>query len=139
MSRSPTIANCDDVAVAVAVAVDVDAPSAPSLQPSPLPANCMCICFSAAGPSRAPSPAMDPDTSRSRFHSRGEEMVKGAAMETVLLRRQCPPGIAENFAAAVRDMSAALLEKQHELLARASAAAGAPSHTSSAKYPRFSY
>jgi hypothetical protein len=65
---------------------------------------------------------MDPDTSQSRFHGRGEEMVKRAAMETVLLLRQCPPGIAENFAVAVRDMSAALLEKQHELLARASAA-----------------
>jgi hypothetical protein len=27
---------------------------------------------------RAPSPARDPDSSRSRFHDRGEEMVKGA-------------------------------------------------------------
>ena len=40
-------------------------------------------------------------------------------MEAVLLLRQCPPGIAENFAVAIRDMNAALLEKQ---LARASAA-----------------
>jgi hypothetical protein len=71
---------------------------------------------------QAPSPAKDPDTSKSRFHGRGEEMVKGAAMEAVLLLRQCPLGIAENFAVAVRDMSAALLEKQHELLARANAA-----------------
>jgi hypothetical protein len=44
-------------------------------------------------------------------------MVKGAAMEAVLLLRQCPLGIAENFAVAVCDISAALLEKQHELLA----------------------
>jgi hypothetical protein len=43
-------------------------------------------------------------------------------MEAVLLLRQCPPGIAENFAVAVRDMNAALLEKQQELLAQASAA-----------------
>jgi hypothetical protein len=49
-------------------------------------------------------------------------MVKGAAMEAVLLLQQCPLGIAENFAVAVRDMNAALLEKQQELLARASAA-----------------
>ena len=46
------------------------------------------------------------DTSRSRFHGRGEEMVKGAAMETVLLLRQCPPSVAENYAVAVRDMNA---------------------------------
>jgi hypothetical protein len=38
-------------------------------------------------------------------------MVKGAAMETVLLLRQCPPGVAENYAVAVRDMNAVLLEK----------------------------
>lgn len=44
----------------------------------------------------------------SRFHGRGEEMVKRAAIEAVLLLRQCPLGIAENFAIAVRDMSAAL-------------------------------
>ena len=49
-------------------------------------------------------------------------MVKGAAMEAVFLLRQCPLGIAENFEVAVRDMSAALLEKQHELLAQASTA-----------------
>ena len=49
-------------------------------------------------------------------------MVKGAAIEAVLLLLQCPLGIAENFAVAVRDMNAALLEKQQELLARASAA-----------------
>jgi hypothetical protein len=137
MSRSPTIANCDDVAVTVAVDVEIDAPPAPSLQPSPLPAHCRpIVCVYASVPlvlhehwqmswakdsaQRAPSLAMDPDSSRSRFHGRGEEMVKGAAMETVLLQ-QCPPDIAENFAVAVRDMSAAVLEKQHELLARASA------------------
>jgi hypothetical protein len=138
MSRSPTIANCDDVAVAVAVDVEIDAPPAPSLQPSPLPAHCRpIVCVYASVPlvlhehwqmswakdsaQRAPSLAMDPDSSRSRFHGRGEEMVKGAAMETVLLLRQCLEDIAENFAVALRDMSAALLEKQHELLARASA------------------
>jgi hypothetical protein len=71
---------------------------------------------------RAPSPSRLPETSRSRFHGRGEEMVKGAAMETVLLLRQCPPSVAENFAVAVRDMNAVLLEKQQELLARAKAA-----------------
>jgi hypothetical protein len=43
--------------------------------------------------------------SRSRFHGCGEEMVKGAAMETVLLLRQCPLSVAENYAVAVRDMS----------------------------------
>jgi len=37
------------------------------------------------GAQRAPSPARDPNTSRSRFHSRSKEMVKGAAMEAVLL------------------------------------------------------
>ena len=68
---------------------------------------------------RAPSPARGPDPSRSRFHGRGEEMVKGAAMETVLLLRQCPPSVAENFAVAVRDMNAVLIEQQQQLLARA--------------------
>jgi hypothetical protein len=68
---------------------------------------------------RALSPARAPNTSRSRFHGRGEEMVKGAAMETVLLLRQCPPSVAENYAVAVRDMNAVLLEKQQQLLARA--------------------
>jgi hypothetical protein len=67
---------------------------------------------------RAPSPVKDPDISRSRFHGRGEEMAKGAAMETVLLLRQCPPNIAENFAFAVCDMNAVLIEKQQQLLAR---------------------
>jgi len=46
-------------------------------------------------------------------------MVKGAAIETVLLLRQCPPALAENYTVAVRDINAALLEKQQELLARA--------------------
>jgi hypothetical protein len=46
-------------------------------------------------------------------------MVKGAAMETVILLRQCPPSVAENFAVAVRDMNAVLLEKQQQLLSRA--------------------
>jgi hypothetical protein len=40
-------------------------------------------------------------------------------METVLLLRQCPPSVAENFAVAVREMNAVLLEKQQQLLARA--------------------
>jgi hypothetical protein len=35
---------------------------------------------------RAPTPTREPDASRTRFHGRGEEMVKGAAMETVLLQ-----------------------------------------------------
>jgi hypothetical protein len=43
-------------------------------------------------------------------------------METVLLLRQCPPGIAQNFDVTIRDMSAALVEKHHELLVRANAA-----------------
>ena len=66
---------------------------------------------------RALSPARSPNTSRSRFHGRGEEMVKGAAMETVLLLRQCPPSLAENYVVAVCDMNAVLLEKQQQLLA----------------------
>jgi len=40
-------------------------------------------------------------------------------METVLLLRQCPSSVAENFAVAVCDMNAVLLEKQQQLLARA--------------------
>jgi hypothetical protein len=68
---------------------------------------------------RALTPIQELDASRSRFHRHGEEMVKGAAIETVLLLRQCPPALAENYAVAVRDMNAALLEKQQELLARA--------------------
>jgi hypothetical protein len=40
-------------------------------------------------------------------------------METVLLLRQCPSSVAENYAVAVRDMNAVLLEKQQQLLARA--------------------
>jgi hypothetical protein len=38
-------------------------------------------------------------------------MVKGATIETVLLLRQCPPSVVENYAIAVRDMNIALLEK----------------------------
>jgi hypothetical protein len=68
---------------------------------------------------KAPSPTRDLDASRSRFHGHGEEMVKGAAMEAVLLLRKCPPSLAENYAVAVRDMNAVLLEKQQQLLARA--------------------
>ena len=40
-------------------------------------------------------------------------------METVLLLQQCPPSLAENYAVAVRDINAVLLEKQQQLLARA--------------------
>ena len=40
-------------------------------------------------------------------------------MEAVLLLRKCPPSVAENYAVAVRDMNAVLLEKQQDLLARA--------------------
>ena len=46
-------------------------------------------------------------------------MVKGAAMEAVLLLRKCPPSLAENYAVAIRDMNAILFEKQQQLLARA--------------------
>jgi hypothetical protein len=66
---------------------------------------------------RTLSLARGPDLSRSRFYGRGEEMIKGAAMETVLLLRQCSPSVAENSVVAVRDMDAVLLEKQQQLLA----------------------
>jgi hypothetical protein len=46
-------------------------------------------------------------------------MVKGAAIETVILLQQCPPSIAENYAVAVCDINAVLLEKQQQLLSRA--------------------
>ena len=74
------------------------------------------------GAPRAPSPVQMPELSLSRFHNRGEDMVKGAAMEAVLLLRQCPPSLAEGYAVAVRDMNAVLLEKQRELIARADVA-----------------
>jgi hypothetical protein len=38
-------------------------------------------------------------------------MVKGAAMETVLLLQKCPPNVAENYAVAVCVMNAVLLKK----------------------------
>ena len=60
---------------------------------------------------RAPSPARARDASQSRVYGRGEEIVKGAAMEAGLLFRKCPPSVAENYAVAVRDMNAVLLEK----------------------------
>jgi hypothetical protein len=69
-----------------------------------------------------PLPIRVPEASRSYFHGRGEEMVKGAALESVLLLRKCPPGVAENFAVAIRDMNAVLLEKQQNMLTRAEAA-----------------
>ena len=97
MLRPATIAGDNDVVVAV------DSP--------PL--------FSSPAHSIANTPARAPDTSQSRFHSCGEEMVNGAAMETVLLLRQYPPSVAENYSVAVRDMNAVLLEKQQQLLARA--------------------
>jgi hypothetical protein len=56
---------------------------------------------------------------QSRFHSRGEEMVKGAAMEAVILLQQCPLAVAENYAVALHDISAVLLKKQQQQLARA--------------------
>lgn len=68
---------------------------------------------------RAQSSARGPDPSQSRFHGPGEEIVKGAAIETTLLLRQCPPSVAENFAVAVYDKNAVLLDKQQQLLARA--------------------
>jgi hypothetical protein len=43
-------------------------------------------------------------------------MVKGAALETVLLLWQCPLSVAENYAVAVHDMNTVLLKKQQELL-----------------------
>jgi hypothetical protein len=46
-------------------------------------------------------------------------MVKGVAMETVILLRRCSSSVAENYAVAVCDMNAVLLEKQQQLLARA--------------------
>ena len=52
------------------------------------------------------------DASQSRFHRCSEEIVKGAAMETVLLLQQCPPTLVENYAVAVYNINAALLEKQ---------------------------
>jgi hypothetical protein len=61
-------------------------------------------------------PARELDLSRSRFYGHEEEMVKGAAMETIILLQQCPPSVAENYIVAVRDMNAVLLEKQQELL-----------------------
>jgi hypothetical protein len=48
-------------------------------------------------------------------------MVKGVAMETVLLLQQCPPSVMENFAMVVYDTNVILLEKRQELLARAKA------------------
>jgi hypothetical protein len=54
---------------------------------------------------------------RSRFYSHSEEVVKGAAIEAVILLRKCPPAVAENYAVAVHDMSAVLLKKQQQLLA----------------------
>jgi hypothetical protein len=71
---------------------------------------------------QAPLPTRVPEASWSRFHRRGEEMVKGAALEAVLLLRKCPLSIAENYAIAICDMNAVLLEKQQDLLARAEAA-----------------
>ena len=46
-------------------------------------------------------------------------MVKGAAIEALLLLRKCPSSVAENYAVAVCNINAVLLEKQQELLARA--------------------
>jgi len=46
-------------------------------------------------------------------------MIKGAVMETVLLLRQYPSSVAENYTVAVRNMNAVLLEKQQQLLAGA--------------------
>jgi hypothetical protein len=47
-------------------------------------------------------------------------------METVILLRQCPPSVAENYAIAVRDMNAVLLEKQQQQLARVEQTPRAP-------------
>jgi hypothetical protein len=68
---------------------------------------------------RAPSLVRAPNASRNCFHGHGEEMVKGAAMEAVLLLWKCPPSVAENYAVVVRDVNAVLLEKQQKLLSRA--------------------
>ena len=69
-----------------------------------------------------PSPVQMLEPSLSCFRNRGEEMIKGAVMEAVLLLRQCPLSLAEGYAVAVRNMNAILLEKQRELIARADAA-----------------
>jgi len=39
-------------------------------------------------------------------------MVKGAAIETVLLLQQCPLTVAENYTVTVCNINAVLLEKQ---------------------------
>lgn len=49
-------------------------------------------------------------------------MVKGAAVETVLLLQQCPLSIIENFAVTICDTNAALIKKQQELFAQAETA-----------------
>jgi hypothetical protein len=44
-------------------------------------------------------------------------MVKGAAIEVVLLLWKCPPSLVENYAVAVYNINAVLLKKQQLLLA----------------------
>jgi hypothetical protein len=46
-------------------------------------------------------------------------VVKGAAIETVILLQQCPLSVAENYAVAVYNIKAVLLEKLLLLLAQA--------------------
>lgn len=43
------------------------------------------------------------------FMARGDEMVKGAAIETALILLQRPPTLTENYAVAVHNMNIALL------------------------------
>jgi hypothetical protein len=70
----------------------------------------------------APALATAAATDRGRFHGRGEEMVKGVALGTVLLLQQLPAGEAENFAVAICDMNALLIEKQQSKSAQRSSA-----------------
>ncbi len=53
-----------------------------------------------------------------RFRGRGEEMLKGIIFEAIQTLHNLPAGEAENFAVAIRDMVAQLIEKQQAIIAR---------------------
>jgi hypothetical protein len=57
--------------------------------------------------------------SQSCFYSCSKEIVKRAAIKTVLLLQQYPLSVAENFAVAVCNINAVLFEKQQQLLTQA--------------------
>jgi hypothetical protein len=58
--------------------------------------------------------------SKPLFMAAARGTAHGAAIETVILLRECPPSVAENYAVAVRDTNAVLLKKQQQQqLARA--------------------